>query len=155
MRAEDFAIQAHADQRYGDLPYSAHLRAVVGVLQEFGYHEPWTEAAWLHDTLEDTPVTREQLATTFGPSVAALVWAVTGEGADRKARLQSAYEKLRIFRPAVVLKLADRIANVREALSGNPRFLRMYRSEHPGFRAALYPAGDWRMWECLDSLLGP
>ena len=52
-------------------------------------------AAWLHDTIEDTSVTREDIVAHFGDEVAALVWAVTGEGATRSERNQSAYAKIR------------------------------------------------------------
>jgi guanosine-3',5'-bis(diphosphate) 3'-pyrophosphohydrolase len=152
--ARRFAEEAHGDQRYGDKPYGYHLRAVRGVLVECGYTEgPLVLAAWLHDVIEDTPTTREEVAARFGADVASLVWAVTGRGPDRAARNHDAYAKIRAHPPAAILKLADRIANV-EASRGVPEKHAMYRSEWPSFRDNLAGLGDPDMWTRLERALG-
>lgn len=113
-------------------------------------------AAWLHDTIEDTDATREDIAARFDHAVADLVWAVTGVGKNRKERNADAYAKIRVaqscFRPAANLKLADRIANV-EASKNAPDKLAMYRKEWPGFRAALNGLGMPSLWERLERAL--
>src|SRR4051794_30356155 len=86
--ARDYAIQKHEGQLYGTEPYSVHLAAVREVLRWAGFEDghPLATAAWLHDIVEDTAATREDVAARFGDDVAALVWAVTGVGANRKER---------------------------------------------------------------------
>ncbi|NJK44821.1 MAG: hypothetical protein HC933_11530 [Pleurocapsa sp. SU_196_0] len=59
-QARTLALEAHADQRYGDQPYVVHLERVVSVLEQFGVTPETSSgeallcAAWLHDSLEDT-----------------------------------------------------------------------------------------------------
>jgi (p)ppGpp synthase/HD superfamily hydrolase len=146
--ARAFAVEKHGGQRYGDRPYVVHLEAVRAVLADFGYDGTLAVAAWLHDTVEDTDATREEISARFGEEVAALVWAVTGTGETRKERNAAAYAKMRAHPPAAVLKLADRIANV-EASRTRPDKLAMYRSELDGFTRALEGLGDPRMWARL------
>jgi guanosine-3',5'-bis(diphosphate) 3'-pyrophosphohydrolase len=152
-RARAFAIAAHGDQRYGSEPYVVHLAAVRQVLRDFDYDGDFALAAWLHDTVEDTAVTVEQLEYEFGQRVAALVWAVTGVGNNRKERSASAYAKMRALPDAVTVKLADRIANSEASARGNPRLLAMYREELAGFTATLGEYGDSAMWERLRRAL--
>lgn len=151
--ARRFAEERHAGQRYGDCPYLVHLDAVRCVLQDFGYGGALGAAAWLHDVVEDTPTSRDEVASRFGEEVASLVWAVTGIGRNRKERCSSAYEKIRAHPAAATLKLADRIANV-EASRGSRRLL-MYRAEWPAFREALSGMGDERMWHRLAAGMDP
>ncbi|MFD6272497.1 HD domain-containing protein [Nocardia asteroides] len=155
--AREFALAAHGDQRYGDHPYSYHLAAVRRVLDDFGYDGELGTAAWLHDVVEDTPVTAEEVESRFGRAVLDLVWAVTGIGPDRKARNLDAYTKIAAHPPAVILKLADRTANAEASPSGSS-WMGMYRTEHPTFKSHLGALleGDptvARMWERLERAL--
>ena len=141
-RAAAFAVHAHGDQLYGVSLYSAHLEEVRKVLLDFGFGGAIAQAAWLHDTIEDTGHTRKTIADAFGDDVAALVWAVTGVGVNRKARVADAYAKIVAHPEAVFLKLADRIANVES--SARTRYdadrLAMYRKEQPAFEAMIVRA---------------
>jgi guanosine-3',5'-bis(diphosphate) 3'-pyrophosphohydrolase len=150
-----FAAEKHAAQRYGNAPYSVHLEAVRAVLRDAGFADdhPLAIAAWLHDTIEDTETTREEVESRFGEEVANLVWAVTGVGQNRKDRNAHAYAKIRVTPNAATLKLADRIANV-EASANVPDKLAMYRKEWPGFRDALAGHGLPMLWERLEKALG-
>lgn len=151
-----FAIRAHRDQRYGDRPYASHLIDVVENLRRFGVDTPeLVAAAWLHDTVEDTAVTVQEVAERFGPRVAALVSAVTtSPGPTRKERLVHTYPRIAATEGAVLVKLADRIANVEACWSTRDRRLFMYREEYPAFRAALRVEGEVpQMWAHLDRLL--
>ena len=65
LDAQRFAEEAHAGQRYGEHPYGVHLQAVRAVLRDFGHGGALAVAAWLHDTVEDTAVTREQVEAHF------------------------------------------------------------------------------------------
>lgn len=147
--ARAFAVERHGEQRYGDAPYVVHLEAVRAVLADFGLGGALGVAAWLHDVIEDTPTSQAELEGHFGAEVAALVWAVTGEGRNRRERARSMYTKIGALPAAAPLKLADRIANV-EASRSRPDKLALYRSEREGFRAALGAFGDPAMWARLD-----
>ncbi len=139
-------------QMYGPLPYTHHLAAVEAVLRRFGIEdEALLVASWLHDITEDCKVKRKVIAERFGERVAELVWAVTNEpGENRKARHAATYPKIRETVGAIILKLADRIANVEAG--GN--LVRMYQKEYEDFRRMLYTPGQAdAMWEHLDSLL--
>lgn len=163
-QARDVAVEAHGEQRYGDYPYEKHLRAVVEVLTRFGASlenpetAPLMVAAWLHDVLEDTPLMRDDLKTQFGPEVAEIVWRVTDEpGASREDRKPATYRKTRDNQLAIVLKLADRIANVEHGIGARSGKLSMYRREQGEFAGILREASTLpmaeRMWNHLDQLL--
>ena len=91
-------------------------------------------AAWLHDVIEDTPVTREDIEELFGEAVAAVVDALTNDGPredqtreDRKAldreRLRGAPEKVKI------IKMLDRLDNIRDCGRLKPSFIQKYCRE--------------------------
>jgi len=148
---EEFAKKWHADQRYGEYPYSKHLQAVHDVAARFNLPKSVKTAAWLHDTVEDTDCTLREIEENFGAEVAHLVDAVTDRtGKNREESHRNTYPRLREFgRDAVSLKLADRIANVE---SGGK--LDEYRREYPYFKEALFVEGEQdKMWLHLDELL--
>ena len=146
-KARDFAIEAHGDQPYGDKPYVEHLSAVVRTLEDFDAGVSCLVAAWLHDVVEDTAVTIEQVRSEFGEEVANLVWAVTGEGnGDRSAHAASICKKVAALPDAAVVKLADRIANIEACEPGDKHFLR-YSREHAEFEKAIKPHVSQPMWQ--------
>lgn len=161
IRAKYFAEIAHAGQTYNDeVPYTFHLESVVRVLERFGLTSPeMLCAGWLHDTIEDTTRSYKDIVERFGPVVGELVFAVTSElGRNRKERNEKTYPKIAGNREAVVLKLADRIANVEYGLASNGKN-EMYAKEFPDFYAGLkgYEASievEIRMWNHLRRLLG-
>jgi (p)ppGpp synthase/HD superfamily hydrolase len=114
-------------------------------------------AAWLHDAVEDTAVTVQQIATEIDPRVALLVSYVTDSpGHNRAARKAATYPKIRTAGPpAVALKLADRLANVASAAATNLPLFRMYQKERDDFGNALYRHDDGLdpVWDELESLL--
>lgn len=141
-RAREFAIKAHSDQQYGTgKPYAYHLAKVADVLDRFHVKSNnMRAAAWLHDTLEDTKATLMDLNYQFGFNIADLVWAVTdAPGKNRAERHRKTFPKILATGPdAVILKLADRIANVEEGLYYGPTDkLKMYVQEYPEFARAL------------------
>lgn len=157
-RASECARLAHARQEYaGGSFHEKHLARVVATLREFGEtDEVKLAAAWLHDTVEDTSVTVEDIKREFGDDVADLVWRLTDEtGGNRRARHAKTHAKIRGRADAVRVKLADRIANVESAIEQRTHLYGMYRKEHVQFRAELHRDGEWEdMWQRLDSLLG-
>lgn len=159
--AREFAIKAHGDQKYGDESYVTHLAAVRETLIEFGCAErAHLIGAWLHDTVEDTSVTRETIEANFGHVVASYVWAVTGVGKNRAERNRNAYAKMKRLPEAILIKLADRITNMRNAKATKPDLFTMYVREYPTFRSELRPITESAdvvcsraMWRALDRLV--
>lgn len=147
------AVRAHGDQKYGTLPYWRHLQDVEDVLKDFGFvSSDYQAAAWLHDIVEDTSTTIEEVEKQFGLDVGRLVWAVTGVGHNRKARQASIIKKLHHTKEACPLKLADRIANLEAAITeGNVagKFA-MYHKEQPEFEKVVRKHVPAEMWARLE-----
>ena len=127
LKALEFAALKHRDQRRKDAlasPYINHPIALANVLtREGGVTEPEVlAAALLHDTLEDTQTTPEELRAAFGEGIARIVEEVTDDKkllkADRK-RLQIEHAAT-ISREAKLVKLADKICNVRDVADHPP-----------------------------------
>ncbi len=121
LAASAFAADKHRDQRrkgQDASPYINHPIAVANVLaNEAGITDPVIlAAALLHDTIEDTKTTAEELKAAFGPEITGIVVEVTDdknlEKADRK-RLQIEHAGS-LSRRAQLVKLADKICNVRD-----------------------------------------
>lgn len=152
LRAREFAIAAHGDQKYGSDPYVTHLDAVVAVLDRYEADEPLLVSGLLHDVPEDTKETIDTVRVEFGEEVGQYVWAVTGEGANRKARVASLFPKLLVFPRAVILKLSDRFVNGSCSRANNPDKYRMYRKEHPEFFLRLGHLGPQELWAEVNAL---
>ena len=156
--AQALAETAHEGQTYGEHPYVKHLGEVVGVLKRFGVtDEDLLVSGWLHDSVEDTSTTVEQIEMMFGRRVSDLVYRVTNEqGKNRKERHEKTYPKIQESDDAITLKLADRIANVEASIDLNDEGkLKMYTKEYVGFRDKLNKPGTHdAMWRHLDFLIG-
>jgi (p)ppGpp synthase/HD superfamily hydrolase len=117
-RAEAFATTAHAGQkRKGtDLPYIVHPAEVAGILARlYPSLRSLIAAGWLHDTVEDTSVTIEDITKAFGYSVANLVAGATAvRGANWRATRVGQLAKLEgAPRDRCRLKGADATSNAR------------------------------------------
>ena len=130
-KAKTLALRAHKHQKYGHHPYSHHLADVVHRVMTITDNPEIIAAAWLHDTVEDTEVTIDQIAEEFGENVAAIVWAVTGHGANRAEKMSNAIAKIAQTPGSELVKSADRLSNVSASLANNPKKLAMYKGEHP------------------------
>jgi guanosine-3',5'-bis(diphosphate) 3'-pyrophosphohydrolase len=127
LAASAFAAHKHRDQRRKGAdasPYINHPIAVANVLaNEAGIADPIVlAAALLHDTIEDTATTPQELETEFGPQVAAIVAEVT----DDKSLTKQARKRLQIehagtlSQQAKLVKLSDKICNVRDMSHAPP-----------------------------------
>ncbi|HJR37359.1 MAG TPA: bifunctional (p)ppGpp synthetase/guanosine-3',5'-bis(diphosphate) 3'-pyrophosphohydrolase [Nocardioidaceae bacterium] len=119
-RAYVIAEKAHGTQtrKSGD-PYITHPLAVATILADIGMTEPTLCAALLHDTVEDTSYTLDELRNDFGDEVAALVDGVTkldkvkyGDSAQAETIRKMIVAMSRDIR-VLVIKLADRLHNMR------------------------------------------
>lgn len=145
------AEQAHHGQQYGLYPYSYHLKQVAEVAEEIGFDDEIVIACLLHDILEDTHLSYNDIKKEFGEDIAELVYAVTDElGRNRKERKERTYPKIKGNPKAIAVKLCDRIANVREAKisfnksfgSSDSKMYKLYKQEHLEFYDTLYDSGD-------------
>jgi len=127
LKALEFASFKHRDQRRKDKdasPYINHPIQLAHVLCHEGgiTDDTVLAAAILHDTLEDTQTTPEELRELFGEKIASIVAEVTDDKAlpksDRK-RLQIEHAA-GISREAKLVKLADKICNVRDVADHPP-----------------------------------
>ncbi|MGB3270206.1 MAG: bifunctional (p)ppGpp synthetase/guanosine-3',5'-bis(diphosphate) 3'-pyrophosphohydrolase [Rhodanobacter sp.] len=129
LRAYEVGAQAHAGQeRKSGEPYITHPVAVAGILAELGLDAETIIAAILHDTLEDTELSREALAGEFGEVVAELVDGVTKldkmrfgtrQEADAESFRKMLLAMARDIR-VILIKLADRLHNMRTLGAKDP-----------------------------------
>ena len=127
LKAAQFAALKHKSQsRKGSdkLPYIIHPISVALIIAEVGgVDEPEIlAAALLHDTIEDTDTTPEELTSVFGKRVCRLVKEVSDdkslEKAERK-KLQIEHAA-RLSPEAVIIKLGDKISNVMDVTNSPP-----------------------------------
>lgn len=121
-RAYVFSMQAHGTQKRasGD-PYYSHPIEVAGILTDLHLDDETIATAILHDTIEDTVATHQEIEAKFGPNVARLVDGVTKlSKIEAQTENQRAAENLRKFLLAMsddirvlLVKLADRLHNMR------------------------------------------
>src|SRR6266568_6275247 len=121
-RAFEMARRAHADQvRRSGKPYIAHPLGVAMILADLGLDDVTIAAALLHDAVEDTTVTDEDLQERFGPDVAAIVDGVTkldrlqfdSKEAQQAATLRKMLVAMAKDIRVLLIKLADRLHNMR------------------------------------------
>ena len=121
-KAVDYAEAKHASQTRKDgSPYIIHPLAVAQIVTEMGLDIDAILGALLHDTIEDTDTSHEDIEKLFGPTVAELVEGVTKlTRADFSSREQAQMENLRKMFMAmskdirvVLIKIADRLHNIR------------------------------------------
>ena len=121
-RAYVFSMKAHGSQtRASGDPYYSHPIEVAGILTDLHLDDETIVTAILHDTIEDTLATPEEIERRFGPSVARLVDGVTKlSRIEAQSESQRAAENLRKFLLAMsgdirvlLVKLADRLHNMR------------------------------------------
>jgi (p)ppGpp synthase/HD superfamily hydrolase len=126
LRAAEAAARWHADQKSkgtSGSPYINHLLEVASLVAEAtGAKDPnLVVAALLHDAIEDQNVERDEIARRFGHDVAALVEEVT----DDKSLTSKERKRLQVTAPrksrrAKILKLADKVSNLRSITNDPP-----------------------------------
>ena len=125
--AAELAARRHngmARKGRGSEPYINHLAEVANLLSSAtdGADAELVAAGWLHDTIEDTPTTQQELAEKFGQRVAALVVEVTDDmtlpkDQRRQRQIADASHK---SPGAKLIKIADKISNIRARILPRP-----------------------------------
>ncbi|MGY4627746.1 HD domain-containing protein [Bradyrhizobium sp. USDA 4486] len=125
--AAELAAHRHngmARKGRGNQPYINHLAEVANLLATAtdGADAELVAAGWLHDTIEDTDTTREELAQTFSARVASLVVECTDDMSLPKAeRRQKQIEDAPHKSPgAKLIKIADKISNIGARIQSDP-----------------------------------
>lgn len=142
-KAISFAVEAHGEQKrkYTGEPYWRHPMRVADWLVAVG--TPWGSiwddeviaAAWLHDVVEDTPFTLENIKDEFGSKVAQLVGELTNPSKqypelNRAARKKMDREALALVSPeAKSIKLADILDNTPSIVQYGGDFAKIYVGE--------------------------
>lgn len=127
MRTLSFAAGKHRDQRRKDVqasPYINHPIALAGILaNEVGITDTAVIcAALLHDTVEDTETTVDELVDRFGLEIASIVAEVTDDKTlpKRERKLRQIEHARTASEKARLVKLADKIANLRDIAASPP-----------------------------------
>ncbi|MBK1645170.1 guanosine-3',5'-bis(diphosphate) 3'-pyrophosphohydrolase [Thiocapsa imhoffii] len=152
--ARRFATEAHQriDQRrkYTNQPYQEHLKAVAELVASVTDDPNLIAAAWLHDTVEDTPATFGDIEREFGRTIRELVAHLTdvskptdGNRAVRKAI--DRHHTAAATAAAKTIKLADLIDNCRDICRHDAKFGRVYLAEAAALLEVL-EAGDARLY---------
>ena len=154
LHARLFAEVAHKDQIYDGKPYvEAHLDLVAQEVYEFTKDPVYIAVAYLHDTIEDTGTSLQDIADNFGWTIAHAVFAVTDRpGSSRFERQYMTYAACRENPISLAVKLCDRIVNMRASFKTVHALT--YVNEYERFKGSLYvlSADDGELWDKLDIL---
>jgi guanosine-3',5'-bis(diphosphate) 3'-pyrophosphohydrolase len=127
MEATMFAADKHRGQKRKDAqrtPYINHPITVVNLMAKVGgiTDVEALQAGMLHDTVEDTDATPEEIEARFGYAVRSLVMEVTDDKSlDKQVRKRIQIEKAPNLSPrAKVIKIADKIANLGDLIASPP-----------------------------------
>ena len=131
-----FATAAHGDQKrkYTGDPYINHPIAVAKIVETVPHTDAMIAAALLHDVVEDTHVTLDQIKDKFGDKVAELVGWLTdiSQPEDGNRRTRKALDRAHSANApaeAQTIKLADLIHNTASIEKHDPGFYKVYKEE--------------------------
>jgi (p)ppGpp synthase/HD superfamily hydrolase len=153
------AEKAHNNQSYdGIYPYMYHIKEVVRIAQELEFNVDIQIACALHDVLEDSDLTYNDIKKVFNTEIAEIVYAVTDElGRNRKERKEKTYPKIKANWKAIAVKLCDRIVNIEHSISTNSRFKDLYIKEYVDFKEHLQTFETFENtklgWSYLEELI--
>jgi hypothetical protein len=137
-RAREYGTRAHRridqQRKYTHQPYEVHLKAVSQLLSEVLDDPAVLAAAWLHDTVEDTEATLEDIRSEFRGRVARLVGELTdvSKPSDGNRAVRKAIDRAHLAGAspeAKTVKLADLIDNCRDICTHDKGFCRVYLGE--------------------------
>jgi (p)ppGpp synthase/HD superfamily hydrolase len=136
QKAKDFATLAHKGQvrKYTGVPYIVHPVEVMEIVRTVKHDDTMLAAAMLHDVVEDTDCTLDDIRAEFGEDVASLVADLTdvskledGNRETRKAKDRG--HSAGASPSAQTVKLADLISNSLDIVKHDPAFAKIYMAE--------------------------
>lgn len=136
--ARIFATAAHSSikqvRKYTGEPYIVHPTQVVEILREYTQDPAILAAAWMHDVIEDTGVTDQDILHEFGDEITELVLAVTdvsqpSDGNREQRKLKDLNHLKLAPSKAKMIKLADIISNITSIAEHDPNFAKIYFKE--------------------------
>lgn len=153
------AAYSHRNQKrkYTHTPYIRHPKAVVELVRSISNHTvDMLCIAWLHDTVEDTDLTLDDIEGMYNEVVTDGVRLLTGtpsaKGTNRKARKALDCERLRNAPAAVqTIKLADLIDNAASIMEYDPEFAKNYLTEKRALLDILNK-GDTTLWRRANEI---
>ncbi|RDH82729.1 MAG: bifunctional (p)ppGpp synthetase/guanosine-3',5'-bis(diphosphate) 3'-pyrophosphohydrolase [endosymbiont of Galathealinum brachiosum] len=160
-KAQEFATTEHQRinhvRKYSNLPYQTHLQAVAKLVSTVTDDEEMIAAAWLHDTVEDTPATLGDIEKAFGIHVAELVEELTDvskpSDGNRATRKEIDRQHLATAsRRAKTIKLADLIHNCADIVKNDEKFARTFISEMKALLEVL-STGDKTLFKRAQNLI--
>lgn len=160
-KARRFAMVAHGSinqrRKYTDDPYIVHPASVVKLVRTVPHTVEILCAAWLHDVVEDTPVTLGEIEAEFGHEVAALVEQLTdvSKPTDGNRKVRKGIDRAHTAiasADAKTIKLADLIDNSKNILAHDPTFARVYLAEKELLLQVLVE-GDQTLWNQANEIL--
>ncbi|MCR4327763.1 MAG: HD domain-containing protein [Nanoarchaeota archaeon] len=139
-KAREFAKEKHKGQtrKFAGEPYFSHLENVSKIVKECAPKESKEEMiaiAFLHDILENTPTTEEELEKNFGKKIASIVRELTTDKIESEKIGKGEYlaKKLsnnrKVSDNTLLIKLADRLDNVSDLHNGKNDFVKAYAKE--------------------------
>ena len=158
--ARTFASRAHYGQvrKYTGEPYIEHPLEVAKIVRKHNGSKEMVAAALLHDVVEDTDVTLDEVRQEFGDAVANLVDDLTdvskpedGNRAFRKAMDRD--HTAQASAAAMVIKAADLISNTKSIVEHDPSFARVYLKEKRALLDVMFKIKHMDIWKEADSML--
>lgn len=155
-KARSLAFAYHKKQRYGNRPYSVHLQMVVNFARIYSELIPKEAredvicAAYLHDILEDTLCTQDEILRALNPRILLIVKLLTKNSSNLEEYFnQVAQDDLAIF-----VKLCDRYSNILASVQDeNLEKLAKYRKQNPVFNRILLSEKYSELFEAIEWLL--
>lgn len=138
LKAYIFAKHAHESinqrRKYTNEPYINHLRNVVNIISKVPHDELMLSAAWLHDTVEDTYITIEDINKKFGSEISTLVYMLTDiskkeDGNRIRRKNMDLIHLSHASSQAKTIKLADLIDNSESIIQYGCEFSKIYLVE--------------------------
>lgn len=156
--AKELAITAHGDQKrkYTGAPYWLHCQEVANIVESVNGSDIMIAAAWVHDVIEDTNLSDQDITQILGDTVAQYVLWMTDVDrscGNRKTRKQLDCERLRRAPNEVkTIKLADIISNVPSIVEHDPNFARVYLNEKKN-QLAVLKGGDGTLYTKASNIV--
>jgi (p)ppGpp synthase/HD superfamily hydrolase len=158
-KAKQFCIEKHKNQKrkYTDEPYHVHPVEVMEIVKTINHTEEMLIAALLHDTVEDTETTFDEIEQLFGKEVMELVECLTdvskpADGNREKRKEMDRLHTQKASQNAKTIKLADLISNTRSIVEHDQDFAKIYMKEKNKLLEVL-KEGDPTLYKKAQDLL--